>query len=64
VESEGVLSGFFRDDLVCGLDGYKVNCTLGVDCNGEQYLGVDSTVDCNRVQSALDWGDDNGLIGK
>jgi len=64
VESEGVLSGFFKDDLVCGLDGYEVNCTLGVDCNREQCSEVDSTVDCNRVQSALDWGDGDELIGK
>ncbi|KAJ8442795.1 hypothetical protein Cgig2_016261 [Carnegiea gigantea] len=64
VDCKGVLSGFFKHDLVCGLDGYEGNCTSGVDCNGELCSGLDSTVDCNGVQSALDWTDGDGLIGK
>jgi len=64
VDSKGVLLGFFRHDLVYGLDGHEGNCTSGVDCNGEQCSEVDSTVDYNGVQSALDWSDGDGLIGK
>jgi len=64
LDSKEFNKGFFRHDLVCGLDGYEDNCTLGVDFNGEQCLGMDSTVDCNGVQSALDWGDGDKLIGK
>ncbi|KAJ8420925.1 hypothetical protein Cgig2_030219 [Carnegiea gigantea] len=48
MDSNGVLSGFFRDDLIYGLDGYEVNCKSGVDCNGEQCSGMDYTVDYNR----------------
>jgi len=64
VDSKGLLLGFFMHDLVYGLDGYEGNCTLGVDYNEELCSGVDSTVDRNGVQSALDWGDGDGLIGK
>ena len=65
VDCKGVQSGFFRDDLVCGLDGYEVNCTcsLGMDCNRE-HSGVDCKVDCKEVQSTLAWGDGDGLIVK
>ena len=65
VDYKRVQSGFFRDDLVCGMDGYEVTCTCspGVDYNGEQ-LGVDCKGDYNEVQSAFAWGDGDWLIGK
>jgi len=61
MDCKRIQSGLFRDDLVCGLDGYEVTCicSSGMDCKGMQ-----SGVDCKSVQSALSWGDGDVLTGK